>query len=54
MVADAAYETRDLLRVLAVAGHTALIEPKPLAMAVEAGFTIDDFAFGDQTGHMPG
>lgn len=48
VLADSAYGTGKLLRTLAAAGHTALIKPKPLATAVEGGFTIDDFAFDDQ------
>ncbi|MGO4586894.1 IS1182 family transposase [Arthrobacter sp. 2RAF6] len=52
VLADSAYGTGELLRTLAAAGHTALIKPKPLATAVEGGFTIDDFAFDDQAGTL--
>lgn len=48
VLADSAYGTGELLRTLAVAGHTALIKPKPLAPAVEGGFTVDDFAYDQQ------
>jgi hypothetical protein len=48
VLADSAYGTGELLRALAAAGHTALIKPKPLARAVEGGFTIDDFAYDQQ------
>ncbi|WP_104172705.1 IS1182 family transposase [Arthrobacter sp. Y81] len=48
VLADSAYGTGELLRSLTTAGHTALIKPKPLARAVEGGFTIDDFAYDQQ------
>lgn len=40
---DSAYGTGDLRSAIADAGHKAVIKPKPLTVAVEAGFTIDDF-----------
>jgi hypothetical protein len=52
VLADSAYGTGDLLRALAAAGHTALIKPKPLARAVEDGFTIDDFAYDQLAGTL--
>jgi len=52
VLADSAYGTGELLRALAAAGHTALIKPKPLARAVEGGFTIDDFAYDQQAGTL--
>ncbi|MFP5368971.1 MAG: transposase, partial [Actinomycetes bacterium] len=48
VLADSAYGTGELLRALAAAGHTALIKPKPLARAIEGGFTIDDFTYDRQ------
>ncbi|APX01116.1 IS1182 family transposase [Arthrobacter sp. QXT-31] len=52
VLADSAYGTGELLRTLAAAGHTALIKPKPLARAVEGGFTIDDFAYDQLAGTL--
>src|SRR5882757_9021390 len=40
---DSAYGTGDLRGAIADVGHDAVIKPKPLAVAVEGGFTIDDF-----------
>jgi Transposase DDE domain/Transposase domain (DUF772) len=52
VLADSAYGTGELLRVLVAAGHTALIKPKPLARAIEGGFTIDDFTYDQQSGTL--
>ena len=52
VLADSAYGTGELLRTLAAAGHTALIKPKPLARAVEGGFTIDDFTHDELAGTL--
>jgi hypothetical protein len=52
VLADSAYGTGELLRALATAGHTALIKPKPLARAIEGGFTIDDFAYDQLAGTL--
>jgi hypothetical protein len=52
VLADSAYGTGELLRALTAAGHTALIKPKPLARAVQGGFTVDDFAFDEQAGTL--
>ena len=52
VLADSAYGTGELLRALAAAGHTALIKPKPLARAVDGGFTIDDFAYDPLAGTL--
>jgi len=40
---DSAYGTGDLRGAITDAGYDAVIKPKPLAVAVEGGFTIDDF-----------
>jgi hypothetical protein len=45
---DSAYGTGDLRGAIADAGHHAVIKPKPLAAAVEGGFTIDDFTVNEQ------
>jgi len=40
---DCAYGTGDLRGAIADAGHDAVIKPKPLTVAVEGGFTMDNF-----------
>jgi hypothetical protein len=47
---DSAYGTGDLRAVLDRAGHTAVIKPKPVKPAVEAGFTLDDFTVDEAAG----
>ena len=41
--ADSAYGTGDLRDAIGQAGDAAVIKPKPLAPAVEGGFSLDDF-----------
>lgn len=52
VLADSAYRTGAMLKALAGAGHEALIKPKPLAVAVPGGFTLDDFTFDAATGTL--
>ncbi|ACU54756.1 transposase IS4 family protein [Acidimicrobium ferrooxidans DSM 10331] len=40
---DSAYATSEVSNELAARGHDEVIKPRPLAMAVPGGFTIDDF-----------
>jgi hypothetical protein len=47
---DTAYGTGELREAIAVAGHTAVIKPKPVQPAVPGGFTRDDFTVDDQAG----
>jgi hypothetical protein len=53
--ADSAYGTGDLRDAIGQAGDAAVIKPKPLAPAVEGGFTLDDFTVnaGDATVTCP-
>jgi Transposase domain (DUF772)/Transposase DDE domain len=48
--ADSAYGTGDLRDAIGQAGDTAVIKPKPLAPAVEGGFTLDDFTVSEDDG----
>jgi hypothetical protein len=48
--ADSAYGTGDLRAAIAAAGHQAVIKPKPLQVAVEGGFSVDDFTVDEQAG----
>src|SRR5512135_269172 len=54
--ADSAYGTGDLRDAIGQAGDAAVIKPKPLAPAVEGGFTLDDFTVNqdDRTVTCPG
>jgi hypothetical protein len=45
--ADSAYGTGDLRDTIGQAGDAAVIKPKPLAPAVEGGFTLDDFTVNE-------
>jgi hypothetical protein len=45
--ADSAYGTGDLRDAIGQAGDAAVIKPKPLAPAVEGGFTLDDFTVSE-------
>jgi IS5 family transposase len=45
--ADSAYGTGDLRDAIGQAGDAAVIKPKPLAPAVEGGFTLDDFTVNE-------
>jgi hypothetical protein len=47
---DSAYGTGDLRGAIERAGHDAVIKPKPVAPAVEGGFTVDDFAVDEDSG----
>jgi hypothetical protein len=53
--ADSAYGTGDLQDAIRQARDAAVIKPKPLAPAVEGGFTLDDFTVNedDRTGTCP-
>jgi hypothetical protein len=44
---DSAYGTGDLRAAVQEAGHQAVIKPRPLQPAVEAGFTLDDFTVNE-------
>jgi len=48
--ADSAYGTGDLRDAIGQAGDAAVIKPKPLASAVEGGFTLDDFTVNEEAG----
>jgi Transposase domain (DUF772)/Transposase DDE domain len=48
--ADSAYGTGDLRDAIGQAGDAAVIKPKPLAPAVEGGFTLDDFTVSQDEG----
>ncbi|HEY6794491.1 MAG TPA: hypothetical protein VI248_07395 [Kineosporiaceae bacterium] len=48
--ADCAYGTGDLRAAIDSAGHRAVINPKPLQVAVPGGFTIDDFTVDEPAG----
>jgi Transposase domain (DUF772)/Transposase DDE domain len=48
--ADSAYGTGDLRDAIGQAGDAAVIKPKPLAPAVEGGFTLDDFTVNEDDG----
>jgi hypothetical protein len=48
--ADSAYGTGDLRDAIGKTGDAAVIKPKPLAPAVEGGFTLDDFAVNEHDG----
>jgi hypothetical protein len=48
--ADSAYGTGDLRAAIAAAGHRAVIKPKPLQVAVNGGFSMDDFTVDEQAG----
>ena len=50
VLGDTAYGTGDARAELAERGHTPVIKPMPLRPAVEAGFTIDDFAVDEAAG----
>jgi hypothetical protein len=45
--ADSAYGTGDLRDAIGQAGDAAVIKPKPLAPAVQGGFTLDDFTVSE-------
>ncbi len=47
---DSAYGTGDLRGAIERAGQDAVIKPKPVAPAVEGGFTVDDFAVDEDAG----
>ena len=47
---DSAYGTGNLRDAIAEAGHTAVLKPKPLQVAVQGGFTVDDFSVDRQAG----
>ena len=47
---DSAYGSGDLRDAIAGAGHTAVIKPKPLQVAVAGGFTVDDFTVDEAAG----
>ena len=49
---DTAYGTGDLRGAIEEAGHRAVITPKPLAPAVEGGFTLDDFTIDEAAGTL--
>ncbi|MGO8848724.1 IS1182 family transposase [Mycobacterium sp.] len=49
---DSAYGTGDLRGVIADAGHRAVIKPRPLTVAVEGGFTVDDFTVDEAAATM--
>jgi len=44
---DSAYATNEVSNELAARGHEEVIKPRPLAMAVPGGFTLDDFVVED-------
>jgi hypothetical protein len=46
--ADSAYGTGDLRHAIRQAGDAAVVKPKPLAPAVEGGFTLDDFTINEE------
>jgi hypothetical protein len=46
--ADSAYGTGDLRAAIATVGHRAVIKPKPLQVAVNGGFSVDDFTVDEQ------
>src|SRR6266542_2040343 len=47
---DSAYGTGDLREVIAGAGQVAVLKPKPLPVAVQGGFTVDDFTVDQAAG----
>jgi hypothetical protein len=47
---DSAYGTGELRAALESTEHTAVIKPRPLTPAVEAGFTLDDFTVDEVAG----
>jgi hypothetical protein len=47
---DSAYGTGDLRDAIATAGHLAVLKPKPLPVAVQGGFTVDDFTVDPKAG----
>jgi len=47
---DSAYGTGDLRDAIAKAGQLAVIKPKPLQVAVQGGFTVDDFTVDHAAG----
>ena len=52
VLADSAYGTGEMLKTLTAAGHRALIKPKPLAAAIEGGYTLDDFTYDKDVGTL--
>jgi len=48
--ADSAYGTGNLREAIGRAADAAVIKPKPLASAVEGGFTLDDFTVSEEAG----
>ncbi len=48
--ADAAYGSGELLAALETAGHASVVKPPPLSVAVEGGFSRDDFAVDEAAG----
>jgi hypothetical protein len=50
---DSAYATNEVSNELAARGHEEVIKPRPLAMAVPGGFTLDDFVVTDATDTTP-
>jgi len=47
---DSAYGTGDLRDAIEMAGHRAVIKPKPVQAPVKGGFTIDDFTVSEADG----
>jgi hypothetical protein len=47
---DTAYGTGELREAIGIAGHQAVIKPKPVAPAVPGGFTREDFTVDEQAG----
>jgi IS5 family transposase len=50
---DSAYATNEVSNELAARGHEEVIKPRPLAMAVPGGFSLDDFVVTDATDTTP-
>lgn len=50
VLGDSAYGTGDALAALAAAGHTAVIKPWPVRVAIPGGFTPDDFLVDETAG----
>ena len=50
---DSGYSSMDLSRYLAEKGHSEVIKPRPLTMAVPDGYSVDDFVVTEATNDTP-
>jgi len=50
--ADAAYGSGEMLAALEIAGHASVVKPPPLSVAVEGGFSRDDFVVDEAAGTL--